>query len=54
LVADTLRKNFINLEFKNFAITEKGDLRDIRAFNEGHEQLEETNTFNRIPDFNER
>lgn len=54
LVADTLRRNFINLEFKNFAITEKGDLRDIRAFNEGHEQLEETNTFNRIPDFNER
>ena len=26
---DTLRKNFVNLEFENFSITEKGDLRDI-------------------------
>jgi replicative DNA helicase len=26
---DTLRKNYINLEFANFAITDKGDLRDI-------------------------
>jgi len=26
---DTFRKNFINLEFNNFCITEKGDLRDI-------------------------
>jgi hypothetical protein len=32
-VGDTLRKNFINLEFKNFRITEKGDLRDIVEFN---------------------
>ncbi len=26
---DELKQNFINLEFKNFSITEKGDLRDI-------------------------
>ena len=53
LVGDTLRKNFINLEFKNFCITEKGDLRDIVAFQNGREDLEETQTRNRIPDFDE-
>jgi replicative DNA helicase len=31
-VDDNLRKNFINLEFKNFNITEHGDLRDIVTF----------------------
>jgi len=25
----SLKKNFVNLDFNNFAITEKGDLRDI-------------------------
>jgi hypothetical protein len=53
LVGDTLRKNFVNLEFKNFCITEKGDLRDIVAFQNGREDLEETQTRNRIPDFDE-
>jgi hypothetical protein len=52
LVGDTLRKNFVNLEFKNFNITEKGDLRDIVAFRDGHEQLDRGNR-NNIPDFNE-
>ena len=31
-VDDNLRKNFMNLEFKNFNITEHGDLRDIVNF----------------------
>ena len=31
-VDDNLRKNFINLEFKNFNITERGDLREIVTF----------------------
>lgn len=31
-VDDNLRKNFINLEFRNFNISERGDLRDIVAF----------------------
>jgi replicative DNA helicase len=53
LVGDTLRKNFINLEFKNFNITEKGDLRDIVAFQNGQEQLEETNRRNTVPDFDD-
>jgi hypothetical protein len=25
----SLKKNFVNLDFNNFAITERGDLRDI-------------------------
>jgi hypothetical protein len=31
-VDDNLRRNFINLQFRNFNITECGDLRDIVAF----------------------
>ena len=31
-VDDNLRRNFINLSFKNFNITECGDLRDIVSF----------------------
>ncbi len=31
-VGDTFRRNFINLKFENFNITECGDLRDIIAF----------------------
>lgn len=42
LVGDTLRKNFINLDFNNFNITEKGDLREIIRFQEGDFQLDET------------
>jgi replicative DNA helicase len=53
LLGDTLRKNFINLELKNFNITEKGDLRDIVAFQDGHEEVEQTNRRNTIPDFDE-
>jgi replicative DNA helicase len=52
-VGDTLRKNFINLEFKNFGITEKGDLRDIILFRDGEEQLDRGQRNNDIPDFDE-
>jgi hypothetical protein len=50
-VGDTLRKNFINLEFKNFCITERGDLRDIARVAEGNMELEE-NESDSIPNFN--
>jgi replicative DNA helicase len=53
LLGDTLRNNFINLEFKNFAITEKGDLRDVVQFLNGRENLDESEFNGRIPDFNE-
>ena len=34
-MGDELRKNFINLDFNNFSITEKGDLRDIARYLDG-------------------
>lgn len=49
-IDDALRKNFINLDFRNFAITEKGDLRDIARFLEGHMELE-NNDSDDLPDF---
>lgn len=49
-IGDTLRKNFINLEFKNFCITECGDLRDIARVAAGNFDLEE-NDNDSIPDF---
>jgi replicative DNA helicase len=49
-IGDTLRKNFINLEFKNFCISERGDLRDIARAAEGNLDLEE-NDGDEIPDF---
>lgn len=49
-IGDTLRKNFINLEFKNFCITERGDLRDIARVAEGNLDLDE-NDSDDIPDF---
>jgi replicative DNA helicase len=50
LTGDTLRKNFINLEFKNFCITERGDLRDIARVMEGRMDLEDDESSN-APDF---
>ena len=41
LVGDTLRKNFINLDFNNFNITERGDLRDIVEHRERGLQLDD-------------
>ena len=39
---DKLRNNFINLEFANFAITERGDLRDIVNAKQSHVSLDST------------
>jgi hypothetical protein len=50
-IGDTLRKNFINLEFHNFCITEKGDLRDIARMTEGGGDLE-GNESDDLPNFN--
>ena len=44
-VEDSLRKNFINLCFNNFNISERGDLRDIVAVQNGDAELDDT-----IPD----
>lgn len=51
-VGDNLRKNFINLEFRNFNITEKGDLRDVVAFSDGQESLD-TNNSDNLPNFDD-
>jgi replicative DNA helicase len=51
-IGDNLRKNFINLEFNNFCITEKGDLRDIARASEGQMDLENTDSDDDIPSFN--
>jgi hypothetical protein len=48
---DVLRNNFINLEFKNFCITERGDLRDIVRAAQGTFELDE-NDSDDIPSFN--
>lgn len=50
-VGDSLRKNFINLDFSNFNITERGDLRDIVASNENIANLDNSDSDD-IPDFN--
>jgi hypothetical protein len=49
-IGDTLRKNFINLQFKNFCITECGDLRDIARHASGDFELDD-NDNDPIPDF---
>jgi hypothetical protein len=51
-VGDQLRKNFINLEFKNFNITEQGDLRDIVKFRENGGNLE-LSDLDATPDFDD-
>jgi len=49
-VGDTLRKNFINLNFANFNITECGDLRDIVRSSGAEADLELSNP-DEIPSF---
>ncbi len=49
-LGDTLRKNFINLEFKNFAISERGDLRDIARVMDGNADLD-TDEDDDLPSF---
>jgi len=51
-VDDNLRKNFINLAFKNFNITEYGDLRDIVAFRNTGGDLVQSNSAS-IPSFDD-
>ena len=49
-MGDSLRKNFVNLEFHNFKITERGDLRDIVRSIDGTPPVEASET-DEIPDF---
>ena len=53
LIDDNLRKNFINLDFKNFNIAECGDLRDIARTMNGEVDLDEGGTTEEIPDFDQ-
>jgi replicative DNA helicase len=52
-IGDTLRKNAINLNFNNFNITERGDLRDIARVLNGEEELETNGHQEEIPDFDQ-
>ena len=51
-VDDNLRKNFANLSFKNFNITECGDLRDIVNFRDTGGDLNQSSS-NGIPSFDD-
>jgi replicative DNA helicase len=53
LVEDTLRKNFINLNFNNFNITECGDLRDIVRGQNSDAELNEDTRGEEVPDFDQ-
>jgi len=52
-IGDSLRKNAINLDFNNFNITERGDLRDIARVLDGHEDLDSDGIQETIPDFDQ-
>ena len=52
-IGDSLRKNAINLDFNNFNITERGDLRDIARMLDGEEDLDSEGTQETIPDFDQ-
>ena len=52
-IGDALRKNSINLEFNNFNIAERGDLRDIARMLDGEEDLDGDGVQQTIPDFDE-
>lgn len=51
VVGDTLRNNFINLDFNNFNITEKGDLREIVKTLDGQFDLDEDDSDESAPRF---
>jgi replicative DNA helicase len=53
LVGDTLRKNFINLNFANFNITECGDLRDIVRSQDAEADLDDDESTSSVPDFDQ-
>jgi hypothetical protein len=49
----TLKKNFINLQFENFDIKERGDLRDIvNSIDTGQTTLERNREQDDVPNFN--
>ena len=52
-IGDALRKNAINLDFNNFNIAERGDLRDIARMLEGDEELDVDGIQQTIPDFDQ-
>ena len=53
-INDTLRKNSINLDFNNFNITERGDLRDVANMLDGNHELDtEGSNEEIIPNFSE-
>jgi len=52
-IGDTLRKNSINLEFNNFNISERGDLRDVARMLNGEEDLDGDGIQETIPDFDQ-
>ena len=52
-IGDSLRKKSINLDFNNFNITERGDLRDIARVLDGHEELDNDGVQETIPDFDQ-
>lgn len=51
-VDDSLRRNFVNLDFNNFNITEHGDLRDIVRVRNGEEDLAQDGNAG-TPDFDQ-
>ena len=52
-IGDALRKNSINLEFNNFNISERGDLRDVARMLNGEEDLDGDGIQETIPDFDQ-
>ncbi len=52
-IGDSLRKNAINLDFNNFNITERGDLRDVARILNGEEDLDNDGIQETIPDFDQ-
>ena len=51
-IGDSLRKNFVNLEFKNFNIKECGDLRDIARSQEAGGEIDLSET-DELPNFDD-
>ena len=49
-IGDSLRKNSVNLEFKNFKIMERGDLRDIARAMDGGAEIDGSEV-DSLPDF---
>ena len=52
-INDSLRKNSINLDFNNFNITERGDLRDVANMLNGDHELDTEGVRHEVPDFDQ-